>query len=111
MLIFVMVTAAAPSLVKVTLRLPLEPTTMLPKLRDAGVNPNAKVWPVPVRLMICIGLPGQLSFSVTPPLRVPVVVGVKVTVMEQFCPAANAVGQVLFSEKSPELAMELKFTE
>src|SRR5260370_16094886 len=94
----VMLTAAAPSLVKVALWVILDPTTTLPRLSDAGVNPNASVSPVPVRVMVCVGLPGQLSFSVTAPLRVPAAVGVKVTLMVQLCPAVIVVGQVLLWE-------------
>src|ERR1017187_9775111 len=94
----VRLTDVAPSLVKVALREALEPTAMLPKLSDAGVNPNVSVSPVPVRLMVCVGLPGELSFRVTAPLRGPVAVGVKVTVIVQFCPAVIVFGQVLLSE-------------
>ena len=79
----VMFTAAAPSLVRVALCVMLEPTTTLPKLSDAGVNPSASVSPVPVSAMVCVGLPGQLSFRVTAPLRVPALVGVKVIVIVQ----------------------------
>ena len=94
----VRLTAAEPSLVKVALRLLLAPTTMLPKLSDPGVNPSARVSPVPVRLIVCTGLPGLLSFNVTAPVRAPAAVGANVTVIMQFCPDVSAAGQVLFCE-------------
>jgi hypothetical protein len=60
----VMFTAAAPSLVRVALCVMLDPTATLPRLSDAGVKPSTRVAPVPVSEMICLGLPGLLSFSV-----------------------------------------------
>src|SRR5258708_32458453 len=90
----VRLTDAAPSLVKVAFRVALEPTSMLPKFIDAGVYPNASVSPVPVRLMVCVGLPGLLSFRITAPLRVPVLVGVKVIAIVQLVAAVIVVGQV-----------------
>src|SRR5579863_9992442 len=98
MAIFVMLTAAAPSLVKVALRALCEPTATLPKLSDAGVNPSASASPVPVRLIAWVGLPGQLSFRVTAPGRFPAAVGIKVTVILQFSPAVIVAGQVLLWE-------------
>ena len=83
-----------PSLVKVALRVALAPTNLLPKLSGVGVNPNASVSPVPVRLMVWVGLPGLLSFRVTAPVRVPGLVGVKVIVIVQLVPAVIVVGQV-----------------
>jgi|SRR5579872_5899881 len=50
--------------------------------------------PVPVRLTVC-GLPGASSLMVRVPLRVPAIVGVKVTLMEQLALAAIADGQLL----------------
>src|SRR5271166_5635825 len=84
----------APSLVKIALRVALEPTTMPPKLSGVGVNPRASVSPVPVRLMVCAELPGLLSFRVTAPLRVPVLVGVKAIVIVQLVPDVIVAGQV-----------------
>ena len=57
----------------------------------AGAVP---IVPVPLRLTEC-GLPVALSVIVTTPVRVPVVVGVKVTLMLQFAPAATVLPQVL----------------
>ena len=56
--------------------------------------------PVPVRLTDC-GLPLALSAMVIAPLRVPVAVGVKVTMIVQLPPAATELPQVLFWAKSP----------
>ena len=109
--ILVMLTADAPSFVRVALRVLLLPTATPPKLSDAGVNPSAKVSPVPVSEIVWVGLPGELSFNVTAPVRVPEAVGVNVIVMVQFCPAVIVAGQVLLWAKSPLLAIEVKFTE
>src|SRR5256884_6837273 len=63
--------------------------------------------------MIC-GLPPALSVTDSVPVRAPEAVGVKVTLMVQFAPAAEAAGlvgkalaPVLVAEKSPEAANEL----
>ena len=63
--------------------------------------------PVPVKLTVC-GLPLALSVIVRVPVRVPEAVGVKVTLMLQFAPAARLevlAGQLLVAEKSPLAAM------
>ena len=60
--------------------------------------------PVPARLTVC-GLVPALSVIVTAPVRVPVVVGVKVTLMVQLDPAVTAPGQLLLWAKSPVAAM------
>jgi len=113
MAIAVMFTGAAPSLVTVALCVLLEPTGTFPRLRLAGVNPRAPVSPVPLSVMVCVGLPGQLSLRVTAPVRVPAAVGVNVTVIVQFCPGSSVVvvGQVLLWETSPLLAKPVKVAE
>jgi hypothetical protein len=50
--------------------------------------------PVPLRATLC-GEPVALSVMVSVPVRVPVVVGVKVTEIVQLAPAATLVPQVL----------------
>jgi hypothetical protein len=50
--------------------------------------------PVPVRLTVC-GLPAALSVTVIVPGWLPVAVGVNVTLIVQFAPAATEVPQVL----------------
>src|SRR5258708_3395171 len=110
----VMLTDDAPSLVSVAVIVLNEPATTLPRFRDDGENPKARVTPVPVRVIVWLELPGQLSLRVTAPDRVPAAVGVNVTVIVQLCPAlrvAGVVGQVLLSAKSPLLVMEVKVTE
>lgn len=52
--------------------------------------------PVPVRPTTC-GLPAALSVIVIVPVCVPVAVGVKVTLIEQFAPAASEAPQVVVS--------------
>jgi hypothetical protein len=47
-----------------------------------------------VALIICCGLAGELSLSVTPPFRVPVVVGLKVTLIEELWPALSVLGAI-----------------
>src|SRR5580700_8383214 len=89
----VMVIADDPSLVRVAVIVLDEPATTLPRLRDDGENPNARVTPVPVRLIVWLGLPGQLSLRVTAPERVPALVGVKVTVIVQLSPAFREIGR------------------
>ena len=59
--------------------------------------------PVPDRLTCC-GLPPPSSVNLTTAFRVPVAVGLKVTVIVQFAWAAMLEPQVLVSEKSPLLA-------
>lgn len=54
---------------------------------------------IPVRLMVC-GLPGALSIMISEAERVPLPVGVNVTLITQFAFAASDVAQVLVSEKS-----------
>ena len=49
--------------------------------------------PLPERLMTC-GLPLALSVMVTAPVRVPVAVGVKVTLIVQLFPVATPVPQL-----------------
>ncbi len=64
--------------------------------------------PVPVRATVC-GEPAALLMMLRVPVRVPAVVGEKVTEMMQFAPAATLVPQVLVSAKSPEAEMDVMF--
>ena len=61
--------------------------------------------PVPDRVTVC-GDPDALSVTVKAPERVPVTVGVKVTLMVQLMPGASVAPQPLVSLKSPEALME-----
>jgi hypothetical protein len=58
--------------------------------------------PVPVSGTVC-GLPAALSVIETEAVRMPFAVGVKVTLMVQFAPAATLVPHVFVCEKSVEL--------
>jgi hypothetical protein len=61
--------------------------------------------PVPVRETLC-GLPAALSVTVTLAVRVPIAVGLNVTLIVQLAPAARVLGlmgQVVLCAKSPAL--------
>jgi len=109
-LMFVNVRLALPVLVTVIAgRLTDEPTSTLPKGSAVAERliegPNGV--PVPVRPRVC-GLSPLLSLIVSRPDRVPVAVGVKVTVMGHDEPAAKVAGQ-LDAAKSPLAAMLVMF--
>jgi hypothetical protein len=91
-----MLTLELPVLVSVTPCVVLEPTLTLPKLREAGVADScgAAASPIPLRPTDC-GFPVALSFTESVPVWVPVPVGVKVTLMEQFALAASCAPQLL----------------
>src|SRR5258706_295368 len=65
--------------------------------------------PVPVRFMVC-GLSAALSVIVTAPLRVPVAVGVNLTLIWQLDPAASDDLHVVVREKAPLVAMLMIFS-
>ncbi len=71
----------------------------MPKLRLVGERLTAGAVPVPLRPTVC-GLPAALSLMLSVALRVPVAVGVKVTLIEQLAPAATDVPQLLVWAKS-----------
>lgn len=64
-----------------------------PKQSPVNVYCGVPVTPVPLTDTVC-GLPAALSENETVPLRLPVVVGTKVTLMAQFAPAASVEPQV-----------------
>ena len=70
------------------------PTVTLPKFPLVGENATVGVVPVPDRVTLC-GLLEALSVTTTVPAFVPVAVGVKVTEIVQFAPAATEVPHVL----------------
>src|SRR5271169_3413011 len=94
----VRVSVAVPELVSVTFCAALGVFTVwLAKLRLAVDKVTAGAFaavPVPVKLTVC-GLPLALSVMVIVPGCEPVVVGVNVTLMVQFAPAATEAPQVL----------------
>ena len=82
-------------------------TGWLPKETEVGerLTPGPVV-PVPLKLAVC-GLPVALSATLRVPLRVPVAVGLNVTLMAQLALAARVEGlkgQLLVWAKSPLLA-------
>ena len=60
---------------------------------------NCTTVPVPIRLTSC-GLPGALSVIDSVPVRVPICVGLKVTLIVQLAPAAKLEPQVCVWWKS-----------
>ena len=109
-----MVKAAVPVFVSVTVIGVLAvDSSWLPKPRLVGANPAPGAVPLPVSATVC-GLPPALSTTDSVPVRAPETVGVKVTSMVQFAPAANVAGLVgqafapeLVAAKSPEAPNEL----
>src|SRR5947209_4482837 len=108
------VKAAVPVFVSVTvIGVLVVASSWLPKSRLVGANPTPGAVPFPLRENIC-GLPPASSASDSVPVRAPEAVGVKVTMMVQFPPAAKVAGlvgpalaPVLVAAKSPEAANEL----
>lgn len=89
------VRVAVPVLVSVTLCAELDVPTCWPlNVKLVAERLTAGARPVPVRPTVC-GLLEALSIIVTVPLRVPVVVGVKVAEMVQLALAASEAGQLL----------------
>src|SRR5437667_464659 len=89
------------------------PTGRSSNLAGAVNQKSGAAVPFPLSVMIC-GLPPALSVSDSVPVRAPEAVGVKVTLMVQFAPAAKVAGlvgqalaPVLVAAKSPEAANEL----
>ena len=99
----VMLKAAVPTLVKVTVLAALVTPTLVRGKATLAAD-NVTCVPTPVRLMVC-GLPPPLSVMVTLPERVPTTVGVKVTEIVHLAPARTVLPQVLVSLKSPLAAM------
>src|SRR5437870_3912018 len=108
------VKAAVPVFVSVTvIGVLVVASGWLPKPSLVGANPTPGAVPFPLSVMIC-GLPPALSVSDSVPVRAPEAVGVKVTLMVQFAPAAKVAGlvgqalaPVLVAAKSLEAANEL----
>jgi hypothetical protein len=65
---------------------------------------GASATPVPLKVAEC-GDPEALSVTVKFPVRAPAAVGVKVTAIAQFAPAATADPQVFVAAKSPVAAI------
>lgn len=82
------------------------PVELMLRELDAGVC--VTVDPAPVSDTVC-GDPLALSVMVSVPARDPPAVGVNVTEIVQFAPAATLAPQVLVSAKSPEAAIDVIF--
>jgi hypothetical protein len=97
MVTLVMVRLPVPVLVRVTVCCELVVLiTWVAKVRLVGESDTAGVPPTPVPVSVtCCGLFAALSVSVTVPLKVPALGGVKVTEMVQFVPASTLDPQVL----------------
>jgi hypothetical protein len=80
------------------------PTNWPPNARLAGESIAIGAVPVPVSETVC-GLPEALSVTVTEPDRVPMVAGVKVTLIVQVAPTASVVPQLFVSAKSPVIVI------
>lgn len=104
---------ATPSLfVTVTVWLGLSVSATYPKARLVGETVRPSVVPlgvpVPLNSTVCTPL-GRVKVS--EPVRVPVAVGAKVTLMVQVLPPAIELAQVCVWEKSPLVAKPLMVTE
>jgi hypothetical protein len=80
------------------------PSACAAKLSAAGVAFRTLDPPVPVRDTVC-GLPEALSVMVRAPVRVPLAVGVKVTLTVQLVLTARLAPQLLLCAKSPLAVM------
>jgi hypothetical protein len=99
-----MLKAPLPLLVRVVVwAVLLVPTDWLPKERLVGERPSTGAVPVPERLTAW-GLPPALSLMLIEAARLPLAVGVKVTLTVQLAPAASELPQVLVWAKSLALA-------
>jgi hypothetical protein len=78
------------------------PTCCPAKLSEVGLSVAFAEVAVPVRLAVC-GLLLALSVTVRVAVRVPLAVGLKVTLIAQLAPAARLEPQLLVSAKSPLL--------
>ena len=98
---------AVPVLVSVTGAAALViPTNTPVKLRLPGDSVTAGATPVPLIGTLC-GLPAALSVILTVDDRLPVLVGLKVTLIVQLAFAARDEGEVLVSEKSAVLLLDI----
>ena len=87
------------------------PTTWLPNVNFVGDKLTAAGMPVPLKGTTGNWKPEIMSVIASTPLRVPVVVGAKVTAIVQFEPGAKPAPQVLVCAKSPVRAMLGVITE
>src|SRR5205807_2094251 len=101
--------AADPVLLKVTVWAALVvPTSWLANVRLAGNSPAAGAIPLPLRATVC-GLPLALSVTDSVPVRMPVAVGLKLTLMLQLAPLPKLALQSFTSLYRPAVAILLIF--
>ena len=103
------VALALPVLLITTVCVLVVPAVMPPKESDEALACSVAVgaaFPVPLRLTVC-DPPEALSVTVIVPVRLPVAVGEKATLIVQVAAAARLAGQLLLSEKLPLAAMPL----
>ena len=91
-----------PTLVSVVGRVLVCPTVTVPKSRLTGLSSTTV--PIPVRLTFC-GLFGALSTMANVPFRVPLCVGLKITLIVQLAPEGRLEPQLLDSLKLPFTVM------
>lgn len=84
----------------------LDPTRIPVKLRPAGVNVAIGATPTPLIATVC-GLPEALSVNLTVDDRLPVLVGLKITLIVQLAFTPSEEGQLLVCEKSAVLLLEI----
>jgi len=70
------------------------PTATFPKFRLVGKRLTTGATPVPLNETFC-GLPAALSVTDSVPVRLPVPVGVNVTLIVQLAPAPRLIPQLL----------------
>jgi hypothetical protein len=95
---------ALPVLAKVTDCGALEvPTLMVPKVRLFAESKTLGLEPVPVKPTVCWlpDTPPELSMMVSVPVRVPLALGEKTTLMVQLPPTLTLLAQMVGSKKSP----------
>src|SRR5437870_168925 len=97
----VMLKEVVPTLVRVTFFAPLiVPMACVENVKLTGES--LAVVPIPLSVTFC-GLPAALSLMLTAAVRVPLAVGLKVTLIPQLAPAANELPQVWVCAKFPAL--------
>jgi hypothetical protein len=100
--ILLMVNGAVPALIRVTVLAALVVFTNWPaNVSEVGDTPAIGAMPVPLSVTVNVGFAGSLLEIVSPAVLVPMAVGLKVTLIVQFEPAARLAMQVVVHAKSP----------
>src|SRR5205085_2002783 len=85
------------------------PTACEAKVRDDGENPAKASSPIPLKLTGA-GAGLLLLFNDNDPVRLPMTVGLKTTLIVQVVPAARVAAQLFVWAKSPEVLIWLMFS-